>query len=123
DSDDSIPGMSSLWPGEVDEILGADQVVAFAHVTPMHGVVVTPLTNTGLRDAVAATAEPVSSSVGMWRKLDRIRREPRVAVAYHTREHGFSDRPEYVLLQGRASLSPVEDRDWVANAAQNWARL
>jgi hypothetical protein len=46
-----------------------------------------------------------------------------VAVAYHTREHGFSDRPEYVLLQGRASLSPVEDRGWVANHAENWERF
>ena len=35
------------------------------------------------------------------------------AIAYHTRKHGFSDRPEYVLVQGRGSLTPVEDRDWV----------
>src|SRR5437016_14534071 len=63
DSDGSISWMSSLWSDEAEEIIGSDQVVAFAHVTPMRGVVVTPLTNTGLRDRVAETAEPVSSSV------------------------------------------------------------
>src|SRR2546422_3940797 len=101
------------WPDGVDEILGSDQVVVFAHVTPMGGVVLTPLTNTGLRDRQAGAVSPVSSSVGMWRKLARIRQNPNVAVAYHTREHGFSDRPEYVLLQGKASFSDLSDRGWV----------
>src|ERR687892_2513812 len=90
------------WPGAADEILGGDQVVVFAHVTPARGVVLTPLTNTGLREREAGTMTPVSSSIGMWRKFERVRRNPHVAVVYHTREHGFSDRPEYVLVQGRA---------------------
>jgi hypothetical protein len=35
--------------------------------------------------------------------VDEIDR-PLVALAFHTREHGFSDRPEYVLVQGRAAV-------------------
>ena len=80
------------WPERVEEILCGDQVVAFAHVTPLKGVVITPLTNTGLCDRETGTLAPVSSSVGMWKKLQRIVEEPRVSVAYHTREHGFAGR-------------------------------
>jgi hypothetical protein len=111
------------WPDGVDEIFGGDQVVAFAHVTPARGVVLTPLTNTGLHEREAGTMTPVSSSVGMWRKLERIQRNPHVAVAYHTREHGFSDRPEYVLVQGRASLSSLSDPSWVERHLENWERF
>jgi hypothetical protein len=111
------------WPAGVDEILGGDQVVALAYVTPARGVVLTPLTNTGLRDRERETITPFSSSVGMWRKLERIQRNPQVAVAYHTREHGFSDRPEYVLVQGNATLSSLSDRGWVERHRENWERF
>jgi hypothetical protein len=116
----SIP---AHWPGAVDEIFGGDQVVVVAHVTPARGVVLTPLTNTGLRDPDMGTMTPVSSSIGMWRKLERIQRNPRVAVAYHTREHGFSARSEYVLVQGRASLTPFSDGGWVDRHLENWERF
>src|SRR3954452_15105202 len=115
--------MSFSWPDTLDEIIGGDQALSFAYVTPASGVVLTPLTNTGLRDRHAGTMTPVSSSVAMWRKLERIRRNPKVALAYHTREHGFSDRPEYVLVQGTASLTPVEERDWVERHLENWERF
>jgi hypothetical protein len=99
-----------LWPDEVDEVLGADQAVAFAHVTPARGVVITPLTNFALRDREAGVFSGLNSSVGMWRKLVRLRQEPRVAIAFHTRTHGFSRRPEFVLVQGRASLTAPHRR-------------
>jgi hypothetical protein len=105
------------WPDSVDEILAGDQVVGFAYVTPAKGVVLQPLTNTGI------PTEPVSSSVGMFRKLQRIQENPQVAVAYHTRTHGFSDRPEYVLVQGRASLTPVENREWLERHRDAWLRF
>jgi hypothetical protein len=111
------------WPDAVDEVLTGDQVVGFAYVTPASGVVLLPLTNMGLSDRAAGTVEPVSSSVGAWKKLERIRRDPQVAVAYHTREHGFSDRSEYVLVQGRASLSPVAETDWVERHLESWERF
>src|SRR5947207_3087255 len=82
------------WPDAADQILGGDQAVAFAYVTPASGVVLNPLTNVGLRDRAAGRVSPVSSSVGMWKKLQRIQQNPRVAVAYHTRAHAFGDDPE-----------------------------
>jgi hypothetical protein len=93
-----------MWPDNVDEILASDQVVALAYTTPANGVILTPLTNFGLRDREAGTLRTVNSSVAAWRKLERIRKAPKVALAYHTRTHGFSDRPEYVLVQGTAAL-------------------
>jgi hypothetical protein len=98
------------WPDHVDEIFGGDQAVLLAHVTPAAGVVLTPFTNFGLRDREAGRLSALNSSVGLWRKLDRIRANPQVAVAFNTREHGFSDRPEYVLVQGVASLSAPHER-------------
>jgi hypothetical protein len=96
-----------MWPDNVDEILDSDQVVALAYCTPANGVVLTPLTNFGLRERAAGTLTAVNSSVGVCRKLERIRDNPRIALAYHTRTHGFSDRPEYVLVQGTATLRPA----------------
>jgi hypothetical protein len=96
------------WSDAVDEIIGSDQAVMFAVVTPAGGVVLSPLTNFGLRDRDAGTLSNLNSSVGMWRKLDRVRRNPRVALAFNTREHGSSQRPEFVLVQGRATLTPPD---------------
>src|SRR5918999_1647369 len=110
---DRIGGAAFGWSAAVDEILASDQAVAGGYVTPAGGVVLLPLTNPGLRDREAGRVTPFTSSVGMWKKLARIRREPRIAVAYHTRTHGFSERPDYLLVQGRASLTRLEDRDWI----------
>src|SRR3954454_24846657 len=93
---------SSIWPDAVDEILGGDQVVMLASVTPARGVGLTPVTNFAIRDRAAGTIT-VNTSVGAWRKLERIQREPRVAVVFHTRAHARTRRPEYVLLQGKAT--------------------
>jgi nitroimidazol reductase NimA-like FMN-containing flavoprotein (pyridoxamine 5'-phosphate oxidase superfamily) len=113
-----------MWPDSVDEILGGDQAVALAHVTPAQGVVLTPVTNFALRNREARTVA-VNSSVGMWKKLARIRRNPHVAVAFHTRDHALNDRPEYLLVQGRATLSSMEDPDaWLdAMGEENWERI
>jgi hypothetical protein len=56
----------------------------------------------------------------MWRKLERMRQDPHVAVAFHTREHALTDRPEYVLVQGRASISPDP---WHDVMGANWERF
>jgi hypothetical protein len=111
------------WPDAVDEILGGDQCVALAHVTPASGVVLTPVTNFAVRDRQAGTVS-VNSSVGMWRKLQALQRDPRVALAFHTRAHGFSRRPEYVLVQGNASLSSLSDLDaWPESIGESWERF
>jgi nitroimidazol reductase NimA-like FMN-containing flavoprotein (pyridoxamine 5'-phosphate oxidase superfamily) len=114
--------MSSNWPDTADEILAGDQVVVLASITPARGVVLTPLTNFGTRDRQAGTLTAVNTSVGVWKKLERMRRNPNVALAYHTREHGFSGRPEYVLVQGRASLLPPVP-EFPASMGHAWERF
>src|SRR3954470_17510043 len=111
-----------MWPDNVDEILAGDQVVALAYTTPGNGVILTPLTNFGLRDREAGTLRAVNSSVAAWRKLDRIRTSPKIALAYHTRTHGFSDRPEYVLVQGTATLKPAVP-DYPKSIQPTWERF
>jgi len=111
------------WPDPVDEILAGDQAIAAAYVTPAGGVVLLPLTNPGLRDREAGRITPYTGPIGMWRKLAKLQRNGRIAVAYHTRAHGFSRRPEYVLVQGRASLTPFDDRSWIERHRESWERF
>jgi Pyridoxamine 5'-phosphate oxidase len=112
-----------MWPDAVEEILAGDQAVALAHVTPANGVVLTPVTNFALQDRAAGTVA-VNSSFAMWRKLARIEQNPNVALAFHTRAHSLTNRPEYVLLQGRATLGPRDDRDgWAKRMGANWERF
>jgi hypothetical protein len=111
------------WPATIDEILAGDQVVAMGQVTPASGVVLNPLTNFGIRDPAAGALTPLSSSVAMWKKLHRLQENPRVAVAYHSRDHGFSERPEYVLVQGTASLSSFDDHTWLERHRDSWERF
>ena len=93
------------WPDSVDEVLAGDQTIMLATVTPAEGVVLLPVTNFAVRDREAGTVTAANSSVGVSKKLERIRRNPRVALAYHTRARGWTVRPQYVLVQGTASLS------------------
>jgi hypothetical protein len=101
------------WPDAVDEILDGDHTVALGYVTPAGGVVLNPLTNTSIRDRERGTLQPVTTSIGLWAKLAAIKRNPQVAIAYHTRSLGMSDRPEYVLVQGTASYPALDDRGWL----------
>ncbi len=112
-----------LWSAEVDEIIGGDLVVVLAYATPAAGAVLLPVNNYAVaRDAAAGTLTAINSSVGGWRKLERIRSDPRVALAFHTRTHGLSRRPEYVLVQGTASLlDPIPD--YPATVAERWERF
>jgi Pyridoxamine 5'-phosphate oxidase len=107
-------------PPAVREVLDGDQAVALAYATPAKGVVIAPVTNFGMWDADRGTIS-VNTSVGTWKKLDRIRRDPNVALAFHTREHGASRRPVYVLAQGRAELSPPIP-DYPSTVGEHWER-
>jgi nitroimidazol reductase NimA-like FMN-containing flavoprotein (pyridoxamine 5'-phosphate oxidase superfamily) len=120
-----IPGAmtstSTAWPETVDRIIDGDHVVMLAYVTPASGVVLTPVTNFGVHDRETGTVT-VNTSVGAWKKLDRMRRNPHVALAFHTRAHALHDRLEYVLVQGRASLSaPIPD--YPASILEHWERV
>jgi hypothetical protein len=100
------------WPDEVDEVLDGDLTAGLAYVTPAGGTVVTAVAPIGLRDREAG-AVTFTTSLGFGRKLERIRREPRVALGYHAREHGFSTSPLYVLVQGRAEFTTTPDRAYI----------
>jgi hypothetical protein len=100
------------WSDAADDIIGGDLTAGVAYVTPAGGAVVTAVAPIGLRDREAGTVT-FTTSLGFGRKLDRLRQEPRMALAYHARDHGFSERPEYVLVQGRATIVEEPDREYL----------
>jgi hypothetical protein len=110
------------WSDEVDEIIGGDLAAGLAYLTPAGGVVITPMAPLGLRDREAGTVT-LSTSLALWKKLDRIRRRSGVAVAYHAREHGVSRRPGFVLVQGRAVFDTKPDRAWLESITPEWERF
>lgn len=113
--------MTTPWPDSIDEIIGGDDVVMLAYATPANGVVLTPVTNFAMRDRAAGTFT-VNSSVGAPKKLARMRSNPNVAIAFHSRAHARHERPEYVLLQGRATLSdPIPD--YPSAFLEDWERV
>jgi hypothetical protein len=111
----------ATWSDRVEEVLAGDHVLMLVYATPGKGVVLLPISNFGVRDRDAGTVS-VNSSVGAWKKLERMRRNPRVALAFHTRDHGDSDRPEYVLVQGRASVGTVVE-DYPSTILDKWERF
>jgi hypothetical protein len=105
-----------MWPDEVDEVIGGDLTCAVANVTPAVGAVVTAVAPIGLRDRDAGTVG-FTTSLGFGRKLERIREEPRIALAYHAREHGLGGaaNERYVLVHGMATFEADPDRDFLEN--------
>lgn len=110
------------WTDDVDEILASDLAAGLAYLTPAKGVVITPMAPLALRDREAGTVT-LTTSQALWKKLDRIRRNSGVAVAYHAREHGLTDRPGFVLVQGRASFPTTPDGDWLESITPEWERF
>ena len=86
-------------------------------MTPAGGAVVTAVSPIGLRDREAGTVT-FTTSLGLGKKLERIERNPRVALAFHAREHGFSTSAQYVLVQGEAEASLPPDRDYLENVVR-----
>jgi hypothetical protein len=99
-----------MWSDAEDAIIGGDLTAALAYLTPAGGAVVTPVAPIGLRDREAGTVK-FTTSLGFGRKLERMRSNPRVALAYHAREHGFATGEDYVLVQGDATAETEPDRD------------
>jgi hypothetical protein len=113
--------MTTRWDDGLDEVIGGDHVTMLASVTPAEGVVLLPVTNFATGDRDEGTIV-VNSSIGAWKKLDRIRRNPNVALAFHTRAHASHARPEYVLAQGRARISePIHD--YPQTVIEHWERF
>ena len=113
--------MTVQWDDDVDDILGGDATSGFSYATPAGGVVVMPMTTLGLRDREAGTVT-VTTSLGLPKKLERLRRNSHVALSYHAREHGFSALPHHVLVQGIATVTPP-DRAWLESLAPQWEKF
>jgi hypothetical protein len=104
--------MATSWPDEVDRVIDGDLTAALAYVTPAGGAVVTAVAPIGLRDRERGTVG-FTTSLGLPKKLERIRRNPRIALAYHARKHGHADGNLYVLAQGDATVTLEPDRDYL----------
>ncbi|MEU3521598.1 hypothetical protein ABZ770_41250 [Streptomyces sp. NPDC006654] len=94
------------WSDTVQDVLTGDLVTALAYGTPAGGAVAIPVSPLGLADRDAGTIG-VTTSLAFNGKLRNILRDPRVAMAYHTRDHGFADTDGFVLAQGEAVV-PLE---------------
>ena len=92
-----------MWDDEIDGILAGDLTAALGYRTPAGGVVVQAVAPIGLRDREAGEVG-FTTSLGFSKKLERIARDPRVALAFHAREHGTSTSDKYVLVQGTARV-------------------
>ncbi len=114
--------MPVAWPDAVDEVIAGDAAAGVAYLTPAKGVVITPMSPLGVRDRERGTVT-VSTSLGLWKKIARLRANPAAAIAYHAREHGYADRPDFVLVQGRAKVQPQPDREWLESITPHWERF
>jgi hypothetical protein len=99
------------WDADVDAVLAGDLTTALGYRTPAGGVVVQAVAPIGLRDRDRGSVS-FTTSLGFSKKLERIARDPRVALAFHAREHGFADTTTYVLAQGVAEVAddPSQER-------------
>jgi hypothetical protein len=107
----------AAWSDGVDAVLGGDLTAALAYLTPAGGAVVTAVAPVGLRDRDAGTVT-FTTSLGFGRKIGRIEKNPRIALAYHAREHGFAGGSQYVLVQGTASVVREPDRRYLEEVVQ-----
>jgi hypothetical protein len=100
------------WDDEVEAVLDGDLTAALGYRTPAGGVVVQAIAPVGLHDRERGTVG-FTTSLGFSKKLERIARDPRVALAFHAREFGRPTHPAagsaYVLAQGRARVIEQPD--------------
>lgn len=103
--------MAVTWPDDIDDVLRGDLTAGLAYITPAGGAVVTAVSPIGLRDRELGTVG-FTTSLGFGRKLDRMKREPKVALAYHAREHGLGDpgNRRFVVVQGLATFDAEPDQ-------------
>ena len=97
------------WPAGADEVIKGDLTAAAAYLTPAGGAVVTGVAPCGIGDRDRGVLG-YTTSLGFGKKLERIVADPHVALAFHTREHGFSASPAFVLAQGTASVDLTPSR-------------
>ena len=111
--------MTVTWDDDVDAILTGDTAAGFAYVTPARGVVVVPMAPIGIRDRDAGTLT-LTTSIGLPKKVVRLRANPHVAVSYHAREFSDTTLPFHVLVQGTATVADHPDRVWLESVTPEW---
>jgi hypothetical protein len=94
---------SVRWSEDVHEVITGDITAAVAYITPAGGAVVTAVAPCGIERRDEGVVG-FTTSLGFGKKLERIVRDPHVALAYHSREHGFSVSQAFVLAQGIAAV-------------------
>src|SRR3954452_20029687 len=106
-----VPVVTVTWDDDLDAIFAGDLTAGLAYRTPAAGVVVQAVAPIGLHDRERGTLG-FTTSLGFSKKLDRIAADPRVALAYHAREHGTATGTRYVLAQGTARVieAPSEEQ-------------
>ncbi|MGN6796367.1 MAG: hypothetical protein ACTHJW_28610 [Streptosporangiaceae bacterium] len=100
------------WSDEAQEVISGDITTAAAYLTPAGGAVVNAVATFGIVDRDRGMLG-FTTSLGFPKKLERIIGDPRVALAYHAREHGFAALPWFVLAQGRATVNLQPSRERV----------
>jgi hypothetical protein len=109
------------WDDELDAIFAGDLTAVLGYRTPAAGAVALAVAPLGLRDRAAGRIS-FTTSLGFSKKLDRIARDPRVALAFHAREHGSASSRAYVLVQGDATVveqpAPERRAEVFTNAAR-----
>ncbi len=114
--------MGVSWDDRADEIINGDAAAGVAYATPAKGVVIVPMAPLGIRDRERGTVT-VTTSLGLWKKVQRIRANPSVSIAFHAREHGYSSSPDFLLVQGRATVQERPDRQWLESITPQWERF
>lgn len=93
----------------LDAILDGDFTVVLAQVTPLRGVVLAPVNSFGWE--CESRTFRFTSDLAAFKKLRRLEANPRVALVFHTREHGTARGEDYIVVQGDARFSWYPDRD------------
>jgi hypothetical protein len=91
------------WSDDLDDVVRGDLTAAAAYITPARGTVVTAVAPCGIGQRDLGLLG-FTTSLGFGKKLERIIPDPHVALAFHTREHGSSASPMFVLAQGTATV-------------------
>ena len=97
------------WSDQDDAIIGGDLTAGLAYCTPAGGPSWPRSPRSASRDRERGEVI-FTTSLGLGRKLERIRANPRVALAYHAREHGFATAPATCSCRGTASFDTSPDQ-------------
>jgi hypothetical protein len=97
------------WSDEVDAVMAGDLTAAAACTTRSGGAVVMEVAPCGLRVRDQGLVG-FTTSLGLPRRLEHMVADPKVALAFHARDHGFATSTQYVLAQGDASIDLTPSR-------------